>query len=595
MANRLVKLARVDYTPAVLAVPPTPAYCTTRTERRAISSGGSMTLTIYNSGPNQVSQPSSVWVYESRGSGTTSYQNVRTQVCYPAIPGTPGIPAQAQETVEIGWDAGAHSIHAFSGDFRFEFDIGQDSSGVLCGLAPAGIPSAEYNTIRYGLRQVGDQLTVVELGRMVVEAPTYTPGQRLVIQRLGGVVTYRVGDWTYESPLRSVNSLGVYACLYVTGDFVDNPAVHRLFSFGVDTAWGWIDHDTESAVAVRAPWGWSGEASIGEGETYVTVPVTVWANETAVGEARLDVGGVTLAANDNIRLDITGIIHHIPMNMSSVGLSINSGEVDWDAGGALVKASDYMHGEVVYEAATVEVYAVAYDEAPGTGLASELLAMADIYTVDPVLYAVLYEGLSVGEHLDVFLAIDASLIDYLVPSDRYDAAAILVALLRSSLHISDDIHRAKAEMLQYATNLATGAVGRYDGFGFSGFTRVGMHTYGWKRDGLYRIVDAEDSGECIQALVDFAAEDFDTTNRKSIRALFFGADTDGALYARLVDDNDRDTTYRVIPHGDTQRANPAQRPTSRFWRLRLEIVDATFADLDNVEWKAATTGRRTRS
>lgn len=595
MANRLVKLARVDYTLAVPAVSPTPAYCTTQTVRRPTSSGGRTTLTIYNSGPNQVSQSTSVWVYESSGSGSTGYRSVRRTVCYPAVPGTPGVPATSQEIAEIGWDAGAHSIRVFSGDFRFEFDIGQDSSGVLCGLAPAGLPPAEYNTIRYGLRQVEDRLAVVELGRVVAEVPTYTPGQRLVIQRVGGVVTYRVGTWTYESALRNTNPLGVYACLYVTGDFVDNPTIHSLFAIDAEVPWGWVDHDTESALAVRSSWGWSGEATIGEGETFVSVSMSVWANESAVGEARLDVGGVTLAANDNIRLDIAGVIHYIPMSMSSVGFSIGSGESDWDAGGVLVKASDYMHGEVVYEAASVEVYAVAYDEAPGTGLASEFLAAADDYVTDPVLHAIIHDGLVVGGYLEVILALDAGLVEYLIPSDRYDVAAILTALLQSTVHISDDVRRAKAEMLQYATNLATGAVGRYEGFGFAGFTKVGMHTYGWKRDGLYRVVDAEDSGEYIQALIDFAAEDFDTTNRKSVRGLFFGADTDGALYARLTDDEGNSTTYRTIPYGDTYRANAAQRPTSRFWRLRLEIVDATVMDLDNIEWKVATTSRRTRS
>src|SRR5690606_9212591 len=159
------------------------------------------------------------------------------------------------------------------------------------------------------------------------------------------------------------------------------------------------------------------------------------------------------------------------------------------------------------------------------------LGVGDWYMTDPVLYAALNDTLDIGDTIDLLLALDAGLVEYLIADGEVDATQVLQALLASGIQFTDNINSVRSAVLQYATNLRTGAVGRYEGFDFLGFSKVGMQTFGWKRDGLYRLGYAEDTGEEIQAMIDFAAEDFDTTHRKSIRALFFGVDTDGALYA----------------------------------------------------------------
>lgn len=597
MANRLVKLARFEYTAATPAVPPQPAYCVTRTVRVPISTGGgSTTLTIHNPGANTWGG-SSIWEYNYQGSGSTRYGNRRVTTCYPARPGVPGVAAVATEHLEVGWEAGARSLGVFTSDFSFSFDIGRGSVGVLCGLAPMGTPVASYNAIQFGVRMVNDVMAVVEYGQVVATVGPFTPGAKVTIYRVGDVVMYQVGSWRYYSPQRSDRPLVVFACLYVTGDYVDNPKVSLLHTLSAYGEWGWPGYDTDYQLRAESPWGWGGRVTLGDGTAWLRLPAARMSSgdDSAFGVADLVLPGLRIDANDDPRIDAAGAAVRIPMVMSGLGYNIGAGDADLRTAPMALLASEEAYAGADLHLPAMQVFGVEYDEAPGTGLGSEFLLLADSYITDPVVLALLTDTLYVGATFDVLVAIDAQLVDYLVAGETVDVAALITALLKSSVVISDNLAMAKAAAHQYATNLLTGAVGRYEGFDFAGFVRVGMETYGWKPDGLYRIVDARDSGEAIQAFIDFAAEDFETTQRKAVKALFFGADTDGALYARMMDDSDTPYTYRVVPYGDIQRANPAQGLTSRFWRLRLEVVDATELELDSVEWRVVTTGRRTRS
>lgn len=609
MTNRLVKRAEYEYLPAIPEVVARPAYCAKEALRYEViatygDASSQLELTgweVHETDPGvNMGVPSHLVIHNYKNHDSAVwypyvvYRTVYHVVCYPAIEAVPGRDAQFVYDSSLGWQAGARSIDIFAGDVYLTFDVNPDGVGMLCGISPAGSPTADYNAISHGIQMTGDTISIVESGVVLASVP-YEHTDRLAVHRVAGRVTYHVGSWRYESPNRISGAILVSACLYAPGDYIDNPRVGSIHTISAESDWGWLDVDTAFALSARSDWGWRAEASIGDGFVHVDIPLDMGASQYPQGYGVLDVGGVGVNANDIPTIAVSGVQPAFPVMLVSQGNSVVVGGVVFDIGEVKSKSSDYLYGEAVFEASTVVVSAVAYDEAPGSGQYADRVLVRDTYTTDPVLYALINETISVGDTIDVLLAMDAGLVEYLIPTDTVTANMLMVAVLSSNLHFSDNTHANRAAVLQYATNLLTGAVGRYEGFDFRGFVKSGMQTFGWKRDGLYRLGYAEDTGEEIQAMIDFAAEDFDTTHRKSIRALFFGVDTDGALYARLVDDNDCAATYRVIPHGDTQRANPAQRPTSRFWRLRLEIVDATFADLDNVEWKAATTGRRTRS
>lgn len=608
MANRLIKLAQVVYMPAVQAVIARPARCLVETVRRPVTTW----VDVYSPEPGWVptqyapADPDHPEVGSSlqpvkwvMGTVTTHrklvtlYETVSQTVCYPAINGRDGRDAGAA-TAPPGWDSGARSIDAYSGDVYFSFAFNPEGVGVVCGLTPVGMPVDEYGAVSHGFLLDNGVVSVVESGAVRVSW-AFDPDLRPIIRRVGTQVAYSYGGWYHESDVLLSGVVVAQACMYTAGDYVSSPVVAPIRQLQVYSDWDWMDRSSANRVTTRVGWGWASSATIGDGYVELTLELQGRISDYDYSEIVADVGGVNARMSGNPIISTTGVQVVVPMDLYAQAIYIGGGEVVVDAGGVIGRISDYEYNEVVYEAVDVRLFAFEFAEPPGTGTEADLLTVVDTYTTDPVVYAVLHDMLLLGDTLEVLIALDASLVDYLNVADTANASMVLVALLASNLQITDNASLVRSTLLQYTTNVLTGAVGRYEGFDFSGFVRCGVDTYGWKRDGLYRMAYAEDTGEEIQAMIDFAAEDFDTTHRKSVRALFFGVDTDGALYARLVDDNDCDATYRVIPHGDTQRANPAQRPTSRFWRLRLEIVDATFADLDNVEWKAATTGRRTRS
>ena len=623
MSNRLFKTAQYEYLPAISEVIARPAYCVIELQ--------SVTYTSYtnpsdigfvpdfedNRGPRyetpryeysdspEYQTPkiparggggTTVYIPPSDPVTTTRYYRVRR--CFDAVEGVEGRDASFNPLSTPAWDGLGTSIGLYRDDFYFAFDFNPDGVGMLCGLMVPG-QAVSYNNILFGMTVLDGTVVIIENGRSgqttVDSGVLYVDGLPLRIQRVGGSIRYKVGSWDYTSDKTYETSLSVGAVLYAPGDYVDNPRVSEIHPLSIRSSWLWIDHDTAFAISASIPWGWGGDATIGDGFVTVDLPLLVRASQEKMGEAALDVGGVSVAGNDLAVLVQSGIVTQLPMTLYAQGAGTSIGHLESSIGGPILLAADYSYGGAELTVADLFLFALSTGEPDGVGSASELSVVIDQYITDPVIYALLQEDLSVGYSFTVVLAIDAGLVDYLIPGDALNANLVFMALLESGIQVSDNAASIRTTMLQYATNLLTGAVGRYEGFEFQGFAKVGLQTYGWKPDGVYALGYAQDTGEEINALIDFAAEDFDTTNRKAVRALFFGVDTDGTMYARLVDDLGVERTYHVIAHGDTHRANPAQKPTSRFWRLRLEVVGASYADLDNIEWKLTTTGRRTRS
>ena len=234
-----------------------------------------------------------------------------------------------------------------------------------------------------------------------------------------------------------------------------------------------------------------------------------------------------------------------------------------------------------------------FGEIPNGAQIDEVLTFSDSLWTDAFVYGWLSDGVSLTTTMAGDIELGGLLNEWLVFVNEYSPQANYEAMLTNLLRIRDNASATNQELLQYATNLITGAVGRYAGFDFEGFTRVGMSTYGWKRDGLYRIEDGDDNGDPISAIVEFASEAFANQMKTRIVALFFGLSTDGQVFVRLIDDNDREVLYRAKRQQAEYRSNPYQGNQSKRWGLRLEIVDATSVVLDSVEWVVGSTNRRT--
>lgn len=80
-----------------------------------------------------------------------------------------------------------------------------------------------------------------------------------------------------------------------------------------------------------------------------------------------------------------------------------------------------------------------------------------------------------------------------------------------------------------------------------------------------------------------------------METIFLGITTDGRTLAKLKDDAGREFHYRLIQRDSSEaRINPGKGVSSRYWHLRLEIEDVSYAEIDNIEWVAATGTRRTK-
>lgn len=591
MTNRLVKRTRDTYVPAVKEVIGRPAYCVTTTERIPTTS---YVMTGAAGSGNQFGTGG----YDGYGGANiftpiTSYQTVKRTVCYPAVEAVQGQDAKINSESVVGWDSGARSISSVAGDLRATFELGASSVGVACGLAQTSSRTGQFNEIQHGLLFAGGTIEVVEQGVTKAVSGVHPSGNTVVITRRDGVVKYQVGGWSYTSSQPSTGTVSLTAALYMTGDYVDNPSIAPTASIVAQSDWVWSDWSYQSRIAAAASWGWTASVDINNGYVSTAIPVEAVAYEYDYGSAAIVLSGDSMVAEGGFRqVDASGVTSTVTVSLAAQGVSLSTGSVESTMPTAMV-AAEYDYGFCSGVLLGETVYGVELAEAAGTGVSAELMQFGDTYTTDPVLYAAITDGLTVGGTFDVLISMDGVLADFLVVGDAVDARAVLYAAIEAGLVFSDDARSVRGELLQYVTNVLTGAVARYSGFGFDGFCHVGMDTYAWRRDGLYKVGAETDNGALISAIIDFAADDFDTAQRKRLDAVFFGISTDGCMFAKVTDDTGCSVTYRVLPRGSEARANTQRGNSSRHWRLQLQIIDASYAELDNVEWVVGATGRRT--
>jgi hypothetical protein len=161
----------------------------------------------------------------------------------------------------------------------------------------------------------------------------------------------------------------------------------------------------------------------------------------------------------------------------------------------------------------------------------------------------------------------------------------------SGVSIVDGERITAADPLEYGVNMASGALTRYEGFGFTGYARCDQQLYGAKADGVYRIRHGDDDGAAITVVIDFGETLFGASNLKSIESVYLGASTDGALFVNLIADG-ASYTYEAVSKGGNARAKPGKGLEGRVWSVALKVTDATHLDLDMVELKLGASERR---
>lgn len=604
MAHRLIKQSSSTYLPSVKEVIAQPARFDITYSMMAITkySPGTkpgVSIPIFGAVTDdygRISQQIIGYTSTQVPSGTpyVVYEQVPTYTYHPAVAGVQGRDAAVVTDNQLGWNAGAQSAEVFDGDFEIGFSLPGSDIGALVGLAdPAS--NTSFNAVEHGvlLTSAGTP-TIVESG---VLRDSTGAAQALVVARIirrGNVVTYYVGaNFSYVSSVPSRGPKVLSAVLYAATDYVDDPIVSGVAFFQSRDTWGWGDGSGFLYLQARSGWDWAGSATIGDGSGRISFDLTMNALDADRSSGHMVIDAPTLTATAGfINVQASGITVNIPTTMLSTAIEVGVGSmssiVDMTMHGA-----DFNYGDAFMVMDTPGAFGLSTEEPANSSSWTEAFFVGDFYSVDRILFALIHEGLSIGDSFDLLLSINADLAEHLMLYSDSSAAMIIQALLTNGIQVSNNTSSAAQVLLQYATNLVSGAVGRYQGYEFDGFCRVGMQTFGYKPDGLYRLGAPDDNGTLISALIDFAPDTFGTTQGKRVGNVFLGLGTDGQVFVRTIEDNNIEMTYRAYQRKSEFRADMQRGRASRFWRMRIEIIDASFAQLDNVEWMLSATGRRT--
>lgn len=272
MANLLNRVAQILYTPAVAAIPATPAYCTVTYKQQVVqsSSGWSYGRGVGKAGTAsrtntpiqpevntgiQVTLPAGIigngnpssdpeygygWIQNSLNvlsSSSSAYSTyspytlqwvVDTTVCFPEVAGSPAIPARTEYINNFGWNAGARSLDPIPDSGLFRCSVPESPMGVQVGILNAPF-NHEYSDLSHSLVVRGNELEVVESGFSVFGPVALSGASEMEVSRISGVVTYRLNDVViYQSEVPSVGTAYAAALLYSLDDFVDAPKIEAL-------------------------------------------------------------------------------------------------------------------------------------------------------------------------------------------------------------------------------------------------------------------------------------------------------------------------------------------------------------------------------
>ena len=561
-------------------------------------------------------------------------------VCYPAVKGKPGTPPSSTYSAQTGWNGGGISIGGFNGDGYAEFVIGPGSIGVVVGIS-TGPDTNSPSGCSHAFFGANGALSIIERGASVFSVPGgYSSGPVLRLVRTAGVVSYFVnGAQVYSSASPSVGYARIDASLYVAGDYVDSPKIgaarkgaasvsvgvtaaidarpRARASVGVNTtARGRAGGEYRSAASARAgviatALGHANHRSQAESLVGVSALAQPAANRVTVRVPRFSVlaaeasyAFVEAAYTGSYQAESSGGFPTVefsgafalvpPFSVASYAPAggVGSVESEWPRPVCICADSAYAHVDSShggsYFSQSYEPWlshdAIEFNE--GVLVTSDMSIFAALEAVFSSIVQVGDLATVDVELLDGFEWFESILLhsDFQEISDRYADFVSMVA-------VSTQADAPMREGLQYATNIDTGAITRYSGFGMIATVVSHGATYAVGEGGVYQLGSA---GDPVDAFVDFGGASYGTTQSKIVDALYFGLATDGSVVAFLKADDGAEQAYQLVSREPMMRARTAKGRNARTWRLGLKVSEATRAELDAVEVSVGVSARRIR-
>lgn len=609
MANRLQKTPRLVYTPAVQAVAPRPGYCITRqvvASSSGISLGGQR-----ESGYQPTEQIPDGWdgISDPNGYGT-SYSPFRPvtrteQVCYPGIPGRPAVPSRIDQFDSLGWNGGARSGRQVPNEGFFRCTLPPSPIGVQFGLSARAFTHA-YSSMSHSIVARRDEYTIVERGAAVFGPQTLDPGSTVEVRRSLGVVTYLVNDEAvYESAVPSAGEAYGAALLYSVIDYVDSPEIATLIPAISFSA---VLPAMQAAISDASDVSWVRrrlpamrltaelEAVQGAIEFSARLPSMVAAISDTDGMAWLKKSLPAirlLAAGGAVEEIPNSMVAVLPPPIFSSRLQAGNGI----AFSAVLPSMQAAIGEEPFNRVMVEIPArliVSMIEPympAGESDGSDAMYVTEEVVLETALIMLAMESVGIASaNATLTMVLEMAAVDAVGFADQASIGWIVQMLAHEKVAVFSKSESAKQQALQYAVNYMTGALTTYRDFDFLGFTHDDGQAYAWRKDGLYRL--GGESGEVVSALVDFGASDYGEARKKIMSTAFVGVRTDGECYLRLCADEGPERVYKLLGGSPQSRALLAKGVDGRTWNMRLELTDATYASVDNIELEIGVSQRR---
>ena len=151
------------------------------------------------------------------------------------------------------------------------------------------------------------------------------------------------------------------------------------------------------------------------------------------------------------------------------------------------------------------------------------------------------------------------------------------------------------DYLGLVLNLANQGLSEYCKFNFNSMCKFGGVYLGATDAGIHTLGGATDNGTDIDAFLKLALSDWDLSNYKKIRKLFFGLEVIGDLLITIEDDDGDLWTYTMEFHRyDRQGANIVKGRRDKvgvFWSIRIDNIDGCFFAIDYIEALPIMLGR----
>lgn len=552
-----------------------------------------------------VSIPPSAGVPGSQFSGRS--KNSKVTVCYVAVPGVVGSPARVDYSDNFGWNGGARSRTPISEAGYFRCTLPASPAGVMVGFSARTLYHT-YSALTHVLAARRDSFTVVESGTTVFGPQALAPGAVFEVQRRHGQVNYLVnGVLVYQSAVPLVGEVYGASVLYSAADYVDSPQIGILevpqvfiadFPGLVAVISDTLDYQFMDGHLLPILLTAQLDPVPGVNRFYAELPAMVCAISDVADYnfVRAELPAITSqAVLGLIEEQINAFLGVLPPPVLSCigrqGVSVQfSAALPLAFAAADIASYSRIQATIPVRLITTIIEPYMPDGEIDGG---DSLVGLDWSAIESALLLVAMDSLDVASSAaELVLVLELAGMDTLGFGDDASLGQILELLAMEQVAIISRAEAARQQALQYAVNYMTGALTTYRDFDFLGFTYDDGDAYAWRSDGLYRLGGEDAESSVVRALVDFGASDYGDAHLKRMATAFVGVRSDGDCYLRLRADDGPERVYKLIGGEPQKRAILAKGVRGRAWNVRLELTDASYASVDNIELEIAASQRR---